>query len=474
MKKILALLLAAMLVLTACSGGGDETSSDTSTSETEGSSNESEETAEGGESSSDWDFSGKTLRVAGLDGGYGTAGWEAVIAGFEEKTGAHVEATFEKNIYSVVRPEIQAGSPPDVLYNSIGQEEALTETMIKENMLTDLRDVFEMTVPGEDQSVGEKIIPGFLETSHTNPYDDGKTYLAPLFYAPNGLWYNKAMFTENGGPYELPTTMEEFLALGEEAEADGIALFTYPTTGYFDSFIPAVINSVGGPELYNKLMSYDADAWANEATPVFETIGSILEYLHPSTVAQANNESFTRNQLLVMQNEALFMPNGTWIVSEMADAESSEGVHENFEWGFMAVPAVDGGDRYAYSYFEQVFIPQGAAEPELAKAFIAYLYSDEAVQAFIDNGQVQPVLGAEELIEDENQKMFYSIYEDGTKATMGGFDTAPAVEGVSMSGALYDSINSVANGDMTVEEWQQSVVDAATRINEAIQAESAE
>ena len=29
----------------------------------------------------------KTLKIAGLDGGYGTKGWEEVIKKFEEKTG---------------------------------------------------------------------------------------------------------------------------------------------------------------------------------------------------------------------------------------------------------------------------------------------------------------------------------------------------------------------------------------------------
>lgn len=468
LKKLLALLLALVLVmgLAAC-GDTDNASDDSaeSTSETES----TEEGADGETGEGEKDFSGKTLKVAGLDGGYRTEGWMEVIAKFEEETGATVEATFEKNIYDVVRPQIQAGTPPDVLYNSIGQATALTETMIKENMVMDITDVLDMQIPGEDQTVRDKIIPEFLETSFVTPHDDGKIYLAPLFYAPTGLWYNKAIFTEDGGQYDLPTTMEEFLALGEKAKEDGIALFTYPTAGYFDSFVPALISSVGGQELYNKLMAYDVDAWENEATPVFEHLGKIMEYVNPNTVAQANNESFTKNQLMVIQNEALFMPNGTWIVGEMADAE---GVADDFAWGFMPVPAADSGERYVYSYFEQIFIPQDAAEPELAKAFIAYLYSEEAVQAFIEKSNaVQPVEGAVEMLTDEDSKLFYSIYDGDTKATMGGFETAPAVEGVSMSSSLYDAINSVANGDISVEEWQKGVVDAASSIFDAIQAQ---
>lgn len=470
MKKILSLMLVFVLVFTlaACASTEEAPAEPAETTETTEAPAETP-AEEATEETGDLPFAGKTLKVAGLDGGYGTEGWTKVTEGFEKLTGATVEAKFEKNIYEVIRPEIQAGNAPDVIYNSIGQETGLTETMIKEEMILDITDVLAMTVPGEEVTVGEKIAPGFTDTSVTNPYNDGKTYLAPLFYSPTGLWYNKAMFTENGGKYELPQTMEEFLALGEAAKADGISLFTYPTAGYFDTFTFAMAYAVGGPELFEKLMNYDANAWANEATPIFENFAAILDYLHPDTVAQANNESFTKNQLLVMENKALFMPNGTWIVGEMAEAE---GVADGFEWGFMALPSINGGDRYAYSWFEQAFISKDTAEPELAKEFIAYLYSDEATKAFIDNGgAVQPIVGAEELISDEDSKLFFSIYSDGAKAAMGGWAAAPAVEGVNIGNSLFEAVNSVATGDLTVEQWQAGVVDAATKITDAINAQ---
>ncbi len=474
MKKLKTTLLAALAIFafTACGAnendGANKDEAAPSNEQTE-QKEDSKEEKDSSEDSSDKKFAGKTLTLAGLDGGYGTEGWNKVIANFEEMTGAKVEAKFEKNIHEVIRPEIQAGNAPDVIYNNIGQESGLTETMIKENMLMDITDVLDMTVPGEDKKVSEKILPGFTDTAVTNPYGDGKTYLAPLFYSPTGLWYNKAMFKEGGGKYELPKTMDEFIALGEEAKKDGISLFTYPTTGYFDTFSFAMFYSIGGSELFDKLVNYDPEAWKNEATPYFETVGEILKYLNPNTVAQANNESFTQNQLQVMKNESLFMPNGTWIVEEMKDAQ---GVAENFEWGLMALPSMNEGKRYAYSWFEQIFITESTKEAELAKEFIAYLYSDEASKAFLENGgAVQPINGIEDMITDENQKLFYSIYEDDVTAALGGWGQAPAVEGVDITKELFDAVNSVANGDKSVEDWQKDVVSAAEKISEAVKAQ---
>ena len=116
----------------------------------------------------------------------------------------------------------------------------------------------------------------------------------------------------------------------------------------------------------------------------------LASYTNPITPAQANDQDFTQNQQLVLDNKALFMPNGTWIVGEMAEAPRADG----FEWGMTALPAVQaGGDGYSYTWFEQAWIPAGAEHLDAAKQFVAYLYSDEACKLFAESGAIQPVLG---------------------------------------------------------------------------------
>lgn len=137
----------------------------------------------------------------------------------------------------------------------------------------------------------------------------------------------------------------------------------------------------------------------------------------------------------------------------------------------MPLPSM-GSDRYAFSWIEQIFVSKDAKEPELAKEFLAYLYSDEAVKAFIENGgAVQPVNDVESMITDENQKLFYSIYSNGAKPAVGGWAAAPAVEGVDIKTVFLNSIDSVANGDMSASDWQAQTVDAIQKIHDAIEAE---
>ena len=58
---------------------------------------------------------------------------------------------------------MKSGEYPDVILRAVGAESGITETFVKDNNLVDLTDVLDMTVPGEEVTVGDKILPGFVE-----------------------------------------------------------------------------------------------------------------------------------------------------------------------------------------------------------------------------------------------------------------------------------------------------------------------
>ncbi|HIV50348.1 MAG TPA: twin-arginine translocation signal domain-containing protein, partial [Candidatus Faecalibacterium intestinipullorum] len=128
-----------------------------------------------------------TIKVAAIETAYGSEMWKKVAEAFTEQTGIAVELTTDKNLEDVIGPSMQGGDYPDVIHLATGREAALTEQFIKGNLIADITDVLSMTVPGESVKVSDKIAGGFTDTSLTNPYNDGKTYLAPMFYSPCGL-----------------------------------------------------------------------------------------------------------------------------------------------------------------------------------------------------------------------------------------------------------------------------------------------
>ena len=135
-----------------------------------------------------------SITVAAVETAYGKAMWESVAKAFTEETGIEVNLIVDKKLEDIITPDMKAGNYPDVIMRAVGSEQALTETFVKDNNVLEMTDVLEMTVPGEDKKVGDKILPGFTENSITNPYGDGKTYLMPMFYGPCGLFYNAALF----------------------------------------------------------------------------------------------------------------------------------------------------------------------------------------------------------------------------------------------------------------------------------------
>lgn len=443
MKKILSLLLAGVMVLGLLAGCGG----DTTTSQDPGT----------GAPASD-----VTIQVAALLSAYEESYpgmWQEVCDAFTAQTGIKVELTVDRNIEDVIGPSMQGGDYPDVVHLATGRDAGLTEQFINDQLLTDLTDVLSMTIPGEDTTVGDKIIEGFTDSSATNPYGDGKTYLAPMFYSPCGLFYNAGLFEEKG--WEVPTTWDEMWELGDIALEEGIYLFTYPTAGYFDAFLYALMNVVGGPEFFNAATTYEEGIWDTaEADALFEILDKLADYTNPITPAQANDQDFTMNQQLVLDNEALFMPNGTWIVGEMAQAPRADG----FEWGMTALPALEeGGMGYSYTFLEQAWIPSGAEHVDEAKQFIAFLYSDTAADIFAKGAAVQPIRGMTDQLEGDNQ-LFYAIYDNGAGAAMGSFAAYSAIPGVDNTSVFFEPINSLVSGTLTIEQWKANIISATDQM----------
>ena len=166
-----------------------------------------------------------------------------------------------------------------------------------------------------------------------------------------------------------------------------------PTAGYYDAFMFALMNAIGGPEFFNAITTYEEGAWDSEnGKTLLSILDKLAAYTHASTPAQANNQDFTKNQLMVMTNDALFMPNGTWIVGEMAEAEatlSNDGTTDLFttrayDVGFKGKSAFSMEEWYAEylsgdGLFQNIF--GGDTAFDAAVAELSAATTDEAKNA---------------------------------------------------------------------------------------------
>ena len=439
MKKIIALMLALVMVLGLVACGGEKAPETTAPN-----ADAPETTAPAAEA--------VTIKVAAIETAYGSQVWADVAAAFTAETGIEVELTTDKNLEDVLSGPMQNGEFPDVVHLATGRAAGLTEQLVKANALHPLTNTLSLTIPGETVKVSEKIAGGFTDNNIVAPYGDGVTYMAPMFYSPCGLFYNAKLFEEKG--WTVPTTWDEMWALGDLAAAEGIALFTYPTAGYYDAFMYALMNAIGGPEFFNAVTNYEEGAWDSEnGKTLLSILDKLATYTHPSTPAQANNQDFTKNQQMPMNGSALFMPNGTWITGEMADYAATLG--DSFAWGMTAVPAA-GNAPCSFCWIEQAWIPAAAEHIAEAEQFVAFLYSDKAASIFATAGAAQPIVGVADGMEGE-QKMFYSIYDNGATSALGGFAAFGEIPGVTVSDTFFAPIDSLVAGTITIDDYAELV-----------------
>ncbi|WEV66257.1 MULTISPECIES: carbohydrate ABC transporter substrate-binding protein [unclassified Bifidobacterium] len=418
-----------------------------------------------GSSSGSGSEGGKTvLKLAAFEGGYGSAMYREVAKAYEKvNPKVKVEVTTSKKLGDQITPGMKAGNYPDLIELGQGNESGLVETMLKDKAIENVTDVLDMKVPGESKTVKDKLVPNIIGL-YTNPYGTKDTYLMPMYYSPSGLVYNQTLLEQNG--WSVPTNWDEFFKLGDEAKAKGISLFTYPTSGYFDSFFNALLADIGGDDFYKDVMTYKKDVWkSKDATESLQLVQKLVtKYLNPNTVGYANTQDFTKNQQSILDGKSLFMPNGTWIINEMKDAPRTDG----FKWGFAPVPSPKAnGTRYVNTTVEATWIPSKAKNKEEAKKLMAFFYSDTAAKIFAKTGAIQPIKGASDKV-DDSMKVFYDGYKiPGVKVITGSFSTTASVEGKNIKDDLYTAIDSVASGHKSLDQWQTALNDTSNALNAA-------
>jgi len=465
-RKASLITVALALTLTACAGNDN----------TPGAGKPTEPDAPGNATGAEQAFDNPELNIAVFQGGYGREYWDSVAEAFmAANPGTKINITASPKIAEMVRPKIVAGNPPDFMYISGSDNTPILDGLIKDQALLDLTDIFDGPASDGEGPLRDKILPGVLESRSSSPYGDGKIYLAPYNFGVMGLWYNKTLFDEQG--IEPPRTWDAFFALNETAAAQDRALFTYQGLypGYLEEMLVPAVYSVGGQEALDQLFNYDPAFWSSEsftqAWGILERIAQEDNALMKGTVAL----NHTQSQTSFLQGEAMFIPNGTWFEDEMKDAPREDG----FQFGFLGVPAFgEDKDVMALSNVEQMVIPAKAKNPELAKAFLRFLYTEESVQLNAEKAKgVLAVVGAPDLVKEHISETTYNIYKavDSGMATInGGFGPVAKGSKYNPSDEVYKPISSIMSKQLSLEEYSANLTKIYTDIRAELETAGAE
>lgn len=399
----------------------------------------------------------RILAFDAFKGGNGTAFLEQAAAAFEKANpDVKVQIRFSDKLDQDMTKDNASGKYADLVYYNLGQASNYTESMLNSGKVMDISDVMKEVADDIDTGITDSV---------SQYFGDGKSYLAPIMYTPAGLYYNKKVVADE----DLPATWDELFALGDKVHSENPDqyLFTYPIKGYFDNTLLGILYQAGGEEYFKNALNYKEGTWDSETgKKVLETIAKLVspEYLEPNTVANANVDSgFTKNQQAMIDGKAVFQPNGSWIINEMKETTPAD-----FVWGVLPLPAFEeGGDRAIVTMTEQVWIPADAANPDDAKAFIKFLYSEEAAKIFAENNIVSPRKGSADLLTAEGQEQLKGLYDvysmEGVKAVSGSYAAydATSLPDVNFKESVYGPIEEIASGKegASVEKWQESLTE---------------
>lgn len=429
MKRILSIFLAILMIVSAfagCSGDGKP--------EENSSGQEPEVVVE------------ETLSIVVYDRGEDSAYWENVVAAFETANpGVTVDMFISKDAAYELRDRILGGNSPDFVYLPSYEESGVTEALIKDRAMTSISDI--------EQVASSLMLSGAVENTLCKPYDDGETYLAPLFFEVEGLIYNKTLLSENG--WSLPATWDEFVALAEECDNEDVAVFTYAGAKpdeFVNIFAAALVPSIGA-ENVNAMLSCDAEAWENEAVTSF---AEYIEKIKSLVVTGSSTKTTDDVKESFKNGEALFISGS---VSDLKELKEDAG---EYEYGFISYPKLSAdGDNVSIVTFSEMYIPVEAKNADLAKKFMIFQYSDTAVQIAAETlGELTPVLKVSELagqyeLDETDKEAYRSI---GTSVFAPKFAVKSA-ENASLSDEFTGLIVSVFRGDVTPEEFKEKMLE---------------
>lgn len=315
------------------------------------------------------DFSGKTLEVSGAWSGAEQKNFEAVLAKFEDETGAKVNYTsFGDQAATTLGTQIEGGSPPNV---ALLPQPALLQSLAKDGNLIPLSS-------DAQKAVKDNYSQSWIDLGSA----DGKLY-GVWFKASNKstVWYNKDLYDQAGAT--VPKTWDDFLKQLQVISDSGYAGISigadvgWPLTDWFEN---VYLRTAGG-DMYDKLTNHEipwTDPSVAEALGVLAELWGNTALIEPGSAQRTFPESVT--EVFGADPKAATVYEGDFVAGNIADDGNSTVGKNALFYDFPSVndskPAVVGGGDVAVALVDD----------DATAALMEYLASPAAAEVWVPNG----------------------------------------------------------------------------------------
>ncbi len=308
---------------------------------------------------------------------------------------AEIEYVGTQRLQEQFQARVVDGNPPDVMDNS-GAGNFNTTALFSEGQLANLDDLMAAPAYGQD---GVTFADSLVQGSQQEGVFEGSQYVLKYVFSVYGIWYNQALFEEQG--WEYPQTWDDMLAMCEKIKTEtDMAPWTYQ--GLYPQYMRSVFDQLvyknAGWDGILKLDNLAEDAWTQE--PAIAAL-TALRALYDNEYIMEGTEglSHTESQTFWIEGDAVFIPCGAWLENEMKDV--LEGVPE-FQMVVQPVPSLTAEDALPFSAVqaaagEDFIVFSQGANVQGGKEYLRMLFSQEGARFFSEaTKSLTAVVGAAE------------------------------------------------------------------------------
>ncbi|AZZ50886.1 ABC transporter substrate-binding protein [Rathayibacter festucae] len=261
---------------------------------------------------------------------------------------------------------LTSGNPPDVLTWYAG---SVARDYAAQDLLLDLSDLW----TGDGAAAGYSAALKDLSTDAS-----GRQIFLPTNYYWWGVFYRKSAFEEWG--VEVPTTWDEFMALCETLQGQGIVPLSngigstpWMASGWFD-----ILNlRVNGADYHKELLAGKSSFDSTEVKNVMKYYADIVPFMDPNAPSYAWQDAVTP---LVQKKNAMYLV-GAFISQNMPEGEGDD-------LDFFSVPVIDASIPTAEEApTDGYFASAKTKDADATKAFLSYLAGAESQSAYISASQ---------------------------------------------------------------------------------------
>lgn len=301
----------------------------------------------------------------------------------------------------------------------------------------------------------QMIVPWALELGRV----DGVLYSLPVELETLVLWYNKTLFEEHG--WQPPTTMAELQSLSETIAAAGIIPFAGGTGDckpchewYFGEFI----SHVAGPEkVYQALQG--AIPWTDP--DIVRSVATWNDMMQKGYWMGGVDRFFTATfdefTAMFASGEAAMNMEGTWFPGRVGpDFEKEAGM----EYDWVPFPSETGEAIFTLGIGGTRSINSTTKNPQAAAEWLSYEFSPETqARMYVDCGiALAPVKVDAAMLEGIDPRMARLAADFAKSQDEGNYGyTVWTFWTPNSEVYIYDEIQKVLTGDLTVEAFLQGL-----------------